>query len=37
MLMDCGLGESLHTARVTAYLIMVLEVIAMVFAGVWLW
>lgn len=37
MLMDCGLGEGLRTARVTAYLIMLLEIVAMVFAGVWLW
>ena len=37
MLMDCGLGEGLHVARVTAYLIILLEVIAMIFAGVWLW
>jgi succinate dehydrogenase / fumarate reductase, cytochrome b subunit len=37
MLMDCGLGESLQAGRVTAYLIIVLEVIVMIFSGVWLW
>ena len=37
MLMDCGLAEGLRAARATAYLIMTLEVVAMVFAGVWLW
>lgn len=37
MLMDCGLGESVKTARLTAYFIMVLEVIVMLLIGVWLW
>lgn len=37
MLMDCGLGESLQIARVTAYLIIALEIVAMIFVGVWLW
>ena len=37
MLMDCGLGEHLNAAKITAYLIMLLEVIAMVLIGVWLW
>ncbi len=37
MIMDCGLAEHLKSARVTAYLIFMLEVIVMIFAGVWLW
>ena len=37
MLMDCGLAESLQTARVTAYFIIFLEIFAMIFVGVWLW
>lgn len=37
MIMDCGFGEKLATARITAYLILILEVIVMVAAGVWLW
>jgi succinate dehydrogenase / fumarate reductase cytochrome b subunit len=37
MVMDCGWGESLNTARNTAYLIFVLEIIVMIGAGVWLW
>lgn len=36
MLMDCGIAETLETARVTAYLVMFLGVIVMIFAGVWL-
>lgn len=36
MLMDCGLAEALGTARVTAYLLMVLAAIVVVFVGVWL-
>lgn len=37
MLMDYGFGEKLTTARMSAYLLMILEVIVMVAAGVWLW
>ncbi|MCX7120792.1 MAG: succinate dehydrogenase, cytochrome b556 subunit [Gammaproteobacteria bacterium] len=37
MAMDCGLAEGLQTARLTAYFIMVLEVIVMILIGVWLW
>lgn len=37
MIMDCGWGEQLRTARITAYLILVLEVIVMIAAGGWLW
>lgn len=37
MLMDCGLAEDLKIARITAYFIMTLEVVAMIFIGVWLW
>lgn len=37
MLMDCGLGEQVKSARMTAYLIIALEVVAVVLAGVWLW
>lgn len=37
MLMDIGLGESVATARVTAYLILFLAFIAIVALGVWLW
>lgn len=34
MLMDCGLTETLEAGRFTAYLIIVLEVIVMIAAGV---
>lgn len=37
MIMDIGWGESLSTARKTAYLIFILEIVAMIGAGVWLW
>lgn len=37
MIMDFGLFESVKAGRLTAYLIIALEVIVMVFAGVWLW
>ena len=37
MVMDCGFGEQLKSARVTAYLIIALEVVAVVLSGVWLW
>lgn len=37
MLMDCGLAESLKSARATAYLLIVLELLVMICAGVWLW
>lgn len=37
MLMDCGLGESLKAAKRSAFLIMLLEIIAMIYIGVWLW
>ena len=37
MMMDCGAGEGLFVARKTAYLIFILEVVAMIAAGVWLW
>jgi len=36
MIMDCGFGEQLKTAKITAYFIFILEIIAMIFAGVWL-
>ena len=36
MLMDCGLGETLGTARFTAYFLMLLAGIVVVFVGVWL-
>lgn len=37
MLMDCGMGEHLHVARVTAYAIIVLGAITACLIGVWLW
>lgn len=37
MLMDCGWGETLKTAKITAFFILFLTAIAMVAAGVWLW
>ncbi len=37
MLMDCGWGETLKTAKITAFFILFLSVVAMVAAGVWLW
>lgn len=37
LFMDCGIGESLRGARNSAYLIFVLEVVAMIAAGVWIW
>lgn len=37
MMMDVGVGESLSKARKTAYLIFILEIMAMIGAGVWLW
>lgn len=37
MLMDCGLGESLKAARRSALLIMFLEIVAVIYIGVWLW
>ena len=37
MLMDCGLGEGLCAAKFSAYLLIALEVVVMVLAGVWLW
>jgi succinate dehydrogenase / fumarate reductase, cytochrome b subunit len=37
MLMDCGVGEHLGSARITAYLIFLLAIIAIIFAGVWIW
>src|SRR3990167_8893860 len=37
MVMDCGITESLDAARLTAFLVMALEVVAMFLVGVWLW
>lgn len=37
LLMDCGLGEGLQSARVTAYGVIVLAGMAAIFVGVWLW
>ena len=37
MIMDCGFGEHLSTARMTAFFIMLLEIAVMVLLGVWLW
>ncbi len=37
MLMDCGIGEHLCTAKFSAYLLVLLEVIVMIAVGVWLW
>lgn len=37
MLMDCGIGERVQSAKITAYFIIFLEVIAIILAGVWLW
>jgi succinate dehydrogenase, cytochrome b556 subunit len=37
MLMDCGLGESLKAAKRSAFLIMFLEIVAVIYIGVWLW
>ena len=37
MVMDCGLGEQVKSARITAYLIIALEIVVVVLAGVWLW
>lgn len=37
MLMDCGVGEHVKPARVTAYLVIFLEIVAMILIGVWLW
>lgn len=37
MLMDCGLAESLIAAKRSAYLILLLEIIAVIIVGVWLW
>lgn len=36
MLMDCGIAESLCHARLTAYVLIVLQVIVMLLLGVWL-
>lgn len=36
MLMDCGVAEALEKARVTACLVICLEVIVMIVVGVWL-
>lgn len=37
MMMDLGFGEKLTIARITSYLILTLEVVVMIAAGVWLW
>ena len=37
MLMDCGVGEHMCAARMSAYLIIGLEIFAMFIAGVWIW
>lgn len=37
LLMDCGWGEHLCTARMSAYLIIALTVVVMICVGVWLW
>lgn len=37
ILMDFGWGEGLSCARRSAYLLIVLEVIAIILLGVWLW
>jgi len=37
MIMDCGFGEHLRTARITAYLIICVSMMAAIFLGVWLW
>ncbi len=37
LIMDCGVGEHLNTARRSAYLVMALEVVVMILSGVWLW
>lgn len=37
MAMDCGAGESLKAARVSALLILFLAIITSVWVGVWLW
>lgn len=37
MLMDCGVGEHLKSARCGAYLVILLAIVAMILLGVWLW
>jgi len=37
LLMDIGFGESLRAARITAYGVMVIWLLAVVLTGVWLW
>lgn len=37
MLMDCGFGEQLKSARVTSYCLILLAIIIAIAAGVWIW
>ena len=37
LLMDCGLGESLKSARLTSYIVLVATFACAVLLGVWLW
>jgi len=37
MVMDLGFGEHLCTAKWSAYFLLLLEIIVMIFVGVWLW
>ncbi|MCX7117218.1 MAG: succinate dehydrogenase, cytochrome b556 subunit [Legionellales bacterium] len=37
MLMDLGLGETLHAGKRNAYLVMLLALVLSVLLGVWLW
>jgi len=37
LLMDVGFGESLKAARTTAYVVMVVWLVAVVLTGVWIW
>ena len=37
LLMDCGFGENLNTAKVSAYIIFSLTAVCAVLLGVWLW
>lgn len=37
LVMDCGIGESLMSGRITAWASIVLTIIVVVWMGVWLW
>lgn len=37
IIMDFGIGESLRGARIGAYIVLVINIVFLVLAGLWIW